>query len=228
MTRSRKRCTRAAQHPALQNSRFLSNNEFECAGRSARSRRQAGLRAGCSPWDFRAAGIVPAPQLHVPAASGAQSRPAQEPSNVFPETDDSNLSASFQRDRTAAPGRREAAESAGGRRRRRCRQPAVARPILLGTLCSCKLCARLIATVQTMCAESPCSTSEPASALTTPQDQSPVMAPPTSAPPAASDSLTEFSRQLTADRSADRWLEEQEFQGTSLPGTSVPGVPCLG
>ncbi|KAI3435638.1 hypothetical protein D9Q98_001696 [Chlorella vulgaris] len=61
---------------------------------------------------------------------------------------------------------------------------------------------------------SPCSSSEPSSAQATPQDQSPLL----SRAPAAADGLAQFSRQLTANRSADKWLDDQE---RVIPSTAL-------
>lgn len=66
------------------------------------------------------------------------------------------------------------------------------------------------------CAGSPCSSSEPSSAQATPQDQSPLL----SRAPAAADGLAQFSRQLTANRSADKWLDDQE---RVIPSTALRG-----
>ncbi|PRW59883.1 hypothetical protein C2E21_1370 [Chlorella sorokiniana] len=65
-------------------------------------------------------------------------------------------------------------------------------------------------------AGSPCSTASEASALTTPQDRSPLVvsraaatAPAAAAAPAAADALAQFGHQLASSRSSDRWLEER-------------------
>ncbi len=82
-------------------------------------------------------------------------------------------------------------------------------------------------------AGSPCSTASDVSALTTPQDRSPLVvsraaatAPAAAAAPAAADALAQFGQQLSSSRSSDRWLEERLASPSGKPGAGDQGWPC--
>ena len=74
-------------------------------------------------------------------------------------------------------------------------------------------------------AGSPCSTASDASALATPQERSPLVVGRGggAALPAAADGLAQFSQQLTATRSSDRWLEERLASSNGRDGASGAG-----